>query len=430
MPGDDSAEFTVIGGGIGGLVVARCLARAGRSVLLIEESDHLGGTVTGHTVGGITLDAGAESFASRGGTVAALAAEVGLGDDLVTPAQRGAWLQPRTGAALPLPEVGLVGIPGAPLTADVWAVIGTAAALRAQLDGVLPCRPPPQTLGELVRQRMGARVLELLVAPVVYGVYSVHPDDLPLERVPGLAEAYLREGSLAAAVRTLRAAAPAGSAVEGIRGGVHRLVHALAADLAANGVAVELGRRALPTELPGTVIVAAPGVIAPELVRPVTIATLVVDAPELDAAPRGTGVLVATGAAVQARALTHATAKWQWLREAASGKHVLRLSYDTVPAGLAEVARVDAQLLLGASIPSAAVVDFARVDWRRPRAAVPAAAAAAGAAAGPAPAVAAAAPRTHPAPPTLVGEAAAGTGIAAIVAHAQATADRLLARSQ
>src|SRR4051794_1346392 len=110
-------DFTVVGGGIGGLVIARRLAMAGRSVNLLEASDHLGGTVARQTVGNIDLDAGAESFATRGGTVAALATELGLGSEIVSPDGEGAWLQPVTGEAVPLPAVGVLGIPGAPLAA-------------------------------------------------------------------------------------------------------------------------------------------------------------------------------------------------------------------------------------------------------------------------------------------------------------------------
>ena len=46
-------------------------------------------------------------------------------------------------------------------------------------------------------------------------------------------------------------------------------------------------------------------------------------------APRGTGVLVAPQSpGVQAKALTHATAKWAWLADRTGpGRHVLRLSY-------------------------------------------------------------------------------------------------------
>ena len=69
-----------------------------------------------------------------------------------------------------------------------------------------------------------------------------------------------------------------------------------------------------------------------------------VDKPELDDAPRGTGVLVApTVDAVGAKALTHATAKWQWLGdESGPGSHVLRLSYgrlNDVAAALANAGR-------------------------------------------------------------------------------------------
>ena len=88
------AEFSVVGGGIAGLVVARRLALAGREVVLHEASDRLGGTVAGHVVGGLELDAGAESFATRGGTVEGLARELGLGDAVVSPAPLVAWLLP------------------------------------------------------------------------------------------------------------------------------------------------------------------------------------------------------------------------------------------------------------------------------------------------------------------------------------------------
>ena len=223
---NSGADVTVVGGGIAGMVVARRLAMAGRTVTLVEASGALGGTVARHTVGGIDLDAGAESFATRGGTVAALATELGLGVDIVTPAAVGAWLQPAAGAAVPLPATNVLGIPGTPLAADVIAVIGQRAALRAELDAIIPSlwARKSLTLGALVRRRMGATVLEKLVAPVVHGVHSMHPDDMPLDRAaPGLRAALAREGSLAAAVRFMRDAAPAGSAVAGIRGGIHRI---------------------------------------------------------------------------------------------------------------------------------------------------------------------------------------------------------------
>ncbi|CAN5293275.1 hypothetical protein BH09ACT5_BH09ACT5_23660 [soil metagenome] len=243
---------------------------------------------------------------------------------------------------------------------------------------------------------MGSGVLEKLVAPVVHGVHSVHPDALPLDRAaPGLRAALGREGSLAAAVRHLRDAAPAGSAVAGIRGGVHRLVTELVADLETYGVDVRLGRRVRSVDgLDGTVVLAAPLESPPG--RRIVLATLVVEAPELDAAPRGSGVLVAAGApGIRARALTHSTAKWEWLRERAGGRHVLRLSYDDEPQDLAAAALQDASALLGVALPEP--VDFARVEWTRSTGGT-----------------------------ADVGESVAGSGLAGIIAQATAKADELL----
>lgn len=404
------ADFSVVGGGVAGLVVARRLAIGGASVTVFEASDRLGGTVAPHEVAGIVLDAGAESFAVRGGTVRDLLDELGLAADIVEPRPGPAWLQPASGEAVPVPATALLGIPGDPLADDVVGVVGERAARRAAELDAMPLTPgfADLSLGELVRSRMGDEMLERLVAPVVHGVHSQHPDALPVSRAhPALAAELARAGSLSGAVAALRATAPAGSAVAGIRGGVHRLVPALAADIESRGGVIRLTASvADPATLPGFVIAAAPGVLgAATPGRRIDLVTLVVEQKELDAAPRGSGLLVASGAPVRARALTHATAKWEWLREAAVGRHVLRLSYDETPIDPVATARSDAETLLGVRLP--AVVDAATVHWTRP-AAVEASALPAGIDA-------------------VVGETVAGSGLAGIVSHAERTAAALLA---
>lgn len=406
-------EFAVVGGGVAGLTLARRLALGGASVVLHEATRELGGTVAVHSVGGIELDAGAESFAVRGGSVESLLAELGLAGDIVAPRPGPAWLQRTDGTALPLPATSLLGIPADPLADDVIAVIGADAAQRAAFLDARPLVSVPDTLGAFVRERMGDAVLDGLVRPVVRGVHSVDPDAVPLERAhPRLRAALAEHGSLSAAVAALRASAPPGSAVAGIRGGMHRLPAALVADLERLGVEVRLGSHVADiSALPGTVVLAAPAPHAPRG-RDITLVTLVLDAPALDVAPRGSGVLVAGGAdetpshpcATRAGALTHATAKWDWLRAAADGLHVVRLSYDTDPGPqFRTAARTDASVLLGVDLTPDAVIDAASVTWTRP-----------------APATA-----THDA--TVVGEAIAGSGLAGIVAQADSTARNLLA---
>jgi oxygen-dependent protoporphyrinogen oxidase len=426
----DTADFVVVGGGVAGLVLARRLVLGGASVILLEASTTLGGTVARQTIGGIEVDAGAESFATRGDTVAQLARALGLGDDIVLPNPAGAWLQTASGSAFPLPANSLLGIPGSPLATDVVAIIGKRAGTRAFLETVIPSfyGAKAETLGELVRKRMGRAVLEQLVRPIARGVQSADANDLPLDQaVPGLRKALVREGSLARAVLDLReTSAKAGSAVAGIRGGVMRIVDALQSDLDRFGVDVRLGMRATDLRhdqltaggslLSGRVVVAAPGLLGDNHDRGhrVRLVTLVVDQPLLDPAPRGTGVLVADGApGIRARALTHSTAKWAWLAERANGRHVVRLSYDdtdrtvrtdAADSALAGIARQDAEALLGVPIPESAVLDFASVEWYRPN-------------------------RYTPTPDDipLVGESIAGTGLASVVSRSEALALSLLA---
>ncbi|MBC7402353.1 MAG: FAD-dependent oxidoreductase, partial [Microbacteriaceae bacterium] len=233
----------VVGGGIAGLVMARDLALGGLNVTLLEASDHLGGKVARHTVAGLDLDAGAESFATRRNTVAELARQVGLGADIARPNPQGAWLQSAEGRAHPLPRTGILGIPGTALAADVIEVVGFWGALRGQLDELMFgfAASKERNLGKLVRRRMGRRVLEQLVAPVTLGIHSRHPDELDVDVVaPGLRAAMLSTGSLSHGVRSLREAAPAGTAVSGIVGGMFGLVEALARDLERFGVTVRL----------------------------------------------------------------------------------------------------------------------------------------------------------------------------------------------
>ena len=58
----------VLGGGMSGLLSARELASAGYQVTVLEAGTEWGGCVGSHTVAGLTLDSGAESFATRSDT--------------------------------------------------------------------------------------------------------------------------------------------------------------------------------------------------------------------------------------------------------------------------------------------------------------------------------------------------------------------------
>ncbi|WP_345762927.1 protoporphyrinogen oxidase [Diaminobutyricibacter sp. McL0608] len=423
-----ATRVVIVGGGVAGLVVARECARPGFEVTVVEASDRLGGTVARTVVDGITVDEGAESFATRGGHVAELIAELGLGDRIVQPNPEGAWVRLPSGT-VPLPKAGLLGIPSSPLASDVVRAIGWTGALRAYLDRLRPVLTIGQerSLGALVRKRMGSRVLDRLVAPVTTGIYAAQPDDLDIAVVaPGLNAALTRQGSLSGAVSELRANVKAGSAANGLRGGMWMLVQALEDSVAERGGRVLAGVSVRSVERfeadaaqetdvsPGTdapdprwtvgladgstlpadvVVLAAPAaasiallsVASDELAElaslewpdasSVELVTLVLDKPALDVAPRGTGVLVADlpGSGVTAKALTHSTAKWSWLADETGGRHVVRLSYgkagrpsETIGLSDAEVRSLavqDASALLNIPLSESDVTGFARVGW-------------------------------------------------------------------
>lgn len=243
-PADAAATVAVIGGGVSGLVAARELALAGARVVLLEADDRLGGRVRRETLAGATIDIGAEAFATRGGTVAELLDELGLGDEIVGPEPLGSWVITGAGA-VPLPAAGTIGIPATPLSRDAVRALGVGGALRAAVEPLLPRSVGRGgSLAELVRARLGRRVLDRLVRPVVLGVHSSDPADMPIGSVPGLAAAFERRGSLVAAARELRdSRTAAGGAVAGLSGGMGALIDGLAADLDRLGATVRTGSR-------------------------------------------------------------------------------------------------------------------------------------------------------------------------------------------
>ena len=410
----------VVGGGVAGLTAARDLAAAGLRVTLVEAADHFGGAVGAHEVAGLVLDSGAESFATRSDAVPQLLEDLNLSDRVVTPNPSGSWLYLPEGA-MPAPNSGVLGIPADPAAPSLRRALGRSGTARARMDRVLPAAvgAKERSLGALVRARMGHRVLERLVTPFVSGVYSTHPNNLDVDTVaPGLRNGLREHGSLCAAAGSLRAKSPAGANVASLDGGMNQLTERLVRDVEARGVKVVTDYDVIALDRdprrPGWMVIqrqpakgdktavargellvmAADGPTTVRLMgghipdsqryspKPgprVALATLVLDCPELDGAPRGTGLLVSSDVEeVRAKALTHSSAKWAWVqREADEHRHVLRLSYgradsehDSVPpevalpdAHLISLALSDARTLMGVHIGPEQLVGADVVRW-------------------------------------------------------------------
>uniref|UniRef100_UPI002027EE15 protoporphyrinogen/coproporphyrinogen oxidase n=1 Tax=Bowdeniella massiliensis TaxID=2932264 RepID=UPI002027EE15 len=436
----------VIGGGFAGLVAAYELARAGHRPLMLEARGYTGGLIAALPVAGtdILADIGAESFATRGGAVAGLAADLGL--SVAPPAGR-SWVLAADGTPIRIPA-GILGIPGyldppgitdsddAGIDADLRAALTTDELARALEDLTMggDIGTDCADLASFVTARLGEAVLTKLVAPVAGGIHSAPPSSLAIDVVaPGLRAATRKYGSLMRAVTALRQLPTPPPIVVQVVGGMHLLTSALAREIVAAGGEIRtrtgvLGLRrgtpehdtvrddrgeawlldvadmapargphlepAGPTrELAADrVIVACSGPHALRLLAgaldiepwdmpegsPIAHLTMLLRAPALDAAPRGSGMLVtkgahsAAGAPVGAKALTHMSEKWPWLGEALRAQlgphhHLVRLSYGrhgepypqpSVPAALADLAA-----MTGADLAASDVLAHRLIRW-------------------------------------------------------------------
>lgn len=412
---------------VGGAIAAAGI-RAAADGAGTEGAATAGTATDGAALGEIAVNIGAEAYSTGSGAVDALVAELGLADCIVSPRTGLGSRVVSAGGVHRAPAGGLLGVPGRPLAADVRAVLGLRGSLRAVLEPLLPARVgsrPGATVAEVVGRRLGRAVLERLVAPIIGGVHSSDPARLEFAAAsPQLAKGLVENGSLVRTVRALRGGTDvkgAGAKSAGTR--VHALTPTMAAlparlreEILAAGGTVRTGTSADAVERTATgwrvrtgeetfeaehLVLACPpdlsrallsaptldAAAAPEIAAaipetpsaPVRLVALVLDAEALDAHPSGTGALVAPGTpGIRAKALTHASAKWEHidraLREALPGArspHLVRLSYgrpgEAPPGkdGIVDLALADASRILTVPLGRTQLLGSAVIDWDR-----------------------------------------------------------------
>lgn len=350
------STVAVVGGGVAGLTAAyRLRTRLGpdAEIVLLEQSDALGGKLRTRQLAGCDFDVGAEAFLARRPEVLSLAEELGLADELVHPSPARARIR-AAGQLCSLPADAVMGVPASAEAASEVLSSAGQEAVRAE------AKLPPVSLGgadvsvgELLRRRVGDEVVDRLVEPLLGGVYAGSADALGLRAtVPSLAAAFdagatsVQEAVIAAKPVSSGAPAPVfGAFRSGYGAFIDRLVKEAAVSVRyglpvraltrGNGWTLEIGSAPAPEKLHAdAVILAVPppsarrlltGVVpaAEKALATVELASMAVVGlalPSNTPLPESSGVLIARGETYgdgtpfTAKAFTFSSRKWPHLR--------------------------------------------------------------------------------------------------------------------
>ncbi|GAB4599722.1 protoporphyrinogen oxidase [Mycobacterium avium subsp. hominissuis] len=330
-----------MGGGISGLTAAyrlRVAAGDDAVITLLDPAPRLGGILRTEPVGGVPMDLGAEAFVLRRPELPALLSELNLtGRQRVSTGARP--LIYSRGRLHPLPTGTVVGIPSS--AASMAGLVDEATLARIDAEPRRPLRWRPGSdpaVADLVGDRFGEQVVSRSVDPLLSGVYAGSAATIGLRAAAPTVAAALDRGAASLTDAVRRALPPAtGAPVFGALDGGYRVlvdelvararprrVRAAAARLEPAGpgwaVVDDAGARrhadAVILAVPAREVARLLAGIAPRSaaaagrVVAASSVVLALAVPGDTAFPDCSGVLVATGERLRAKAITLSSKKW------------------------------------------------------------------------------------------------------------------------
>lgn len=334
-------SYCVVGSGISGLTAAyrlRVAAGDDAVITLLDPAPRLGGILRTEPVGGVPMDLGAEAFVLRRPELPALLSELNLtGRQRVSTGARP--LIYSRGRLHPLPTGTVVGIPSSAASMAGLVDNATLARIDAEPRQPLHWRPGSDpAVADLVGDRFGEQVVSRSVDPLLSGVYAGSAATIGLRAAAPTVAAALDRGAASLTDAVRRALPPAtGAPVFGALDGGYRVlvdelvaralprrVRAAAARLEPAGpgwaVVDDAGARrhadAVILAVPAREVARLLAGIAPRSaaaagrVVAASSVVLALAAPGDTAFPDCSGVLVATGERLRAKAITLSSKKW------------------------------------------------------------------------------------------------------------------------
>jgi oxygen-dependent protoporphyrinogen oxidase len=179
------SRVVIIGGGISGLACARLVANhaPNSKITLLEARERTGGNIQSRRIDGFLCETGPSGFLNRHPSTLALADSVGMGDEIISGCEQMRRRYILSGGRLRR-------FPDSPATFITTDLLSFRARARVLLE---PAIPPgnlnDETVGQYARRRLGREAAELLVDPVISGIYAGDADRLSLKAVaPQLAK--------------------------------------------------------------------------------------------------------------------------------------------------------------------------------------------------------------------------------------------------
>lgn len=228
------SRVAVIGAGLAGLACAHRLLAAGHDVVVLEASERVGGYLRTFRDGDFLVESGPNGFLDNAAETLALVRELDLtGELLVSQDRARRRFVFRDGRLRLLP-----GSPGAFLRSDV---LSAGAKLRIACEPFSSRRPEgDETIHAFAARRLGAEAADVLVDPMVSGIFAGDARQLSLRAAfPKMWELEQAHGGLFRALVARRRAVKASGAPVGsplgkltsFRSGIETLPRALGAAL-------------------------------------------------------------------------------------------------------------------------------------------------------------------------------------------------------
>jgi oxygen-dependent protoporphyrinogen oxidase len=171
-------DVVVVGGGISGLVTAYYLLKRlhSLSLLLVEASPRLGGTMQTRHVEGFIIEEGPNGFLDNKPHTLNLVKDLGIEGELYPSS-------PVTNKRFIYTRGRLRPVPLSPLAFFLSPLLSPWGKIRLLMEYFVKPAPPDadETLAQFAIRRLGRGALETLLDPMVAGVYAGNPDKVSLK---------------------------------------------------------------------------------------------------------------------------------------------------------------------------------------------------------------------------------------------------------